>query len=488
MNFYFFYIVVLLFLNTFFIESGNMNHNNKNKKYYYDKTEIDKTKYSKIEIVLNYKGTNSFYFYLPKGTYNWNSFLNKCKEFAENQQYCESYKYIKENKVFENIIFVADLYGVEFLNNHDNTKCNLKSNFSDHKLKGEFDINDDYSFGFSTGTYCLEIFRNCKLNEDYNKKYKEIRCNIKLGNYKHIMNEINKCFNNGEVIGIYCDEECKKEIRNEGDNLTKVNEDFIFLKFQDQCYSVLPYNYNLDLDDEDKGIDQYSFFSESNYDSRKKNQVTIYNFFKDLCKNQIRYDNHRYNFSVLGGHKFCDLKDFEESKSILKKVIIIKNNGKKTIIDNINAFKNTIMNRNYTYKFILYKNNNVIEIKFLTEDGKLSCLGNKIYDYHTSIPEHLKKGYKDEIDVYGTGVLPLKLKYFDFLTEKNKLIKILDNNGNELPIKNPNNTFNYYYVLPSGKYTVYAKILSEEDYNALKKKLENSKNYSNKHQNTCLCC
>ena len=220
----------------------------------------------------------------------------------------------------------------------------------------------------------------------------------------------------------------------------------------------------------------------------KKNQVTIYNFFKDLCKNQIRYDNHRYNFSVLGGHKFCDLKDFEESKSILKKVIIIKNNGKKTIIDNINAFKNTIMNRNYTYKFILYKNNNVIEIKFLTEDGKLSCLGNKIYDYHTSIPEHLKKGYKDEIDVYGTGVLPLKLKYFDFLTEKNKLIKILDNNGNELPIKNPNNTFNYDYVLPSGKYTVYAKILSEEDYNALKKKLENSKNYSNKHQNTCLCC
>ena len=479
------YLIVINFILLYFnIRSEVENEDKKDllgfkkneKNIKCDESNIDRTKYSKIEIGFNYSKKEAFCFYLPKGTYNWNSFLKKCKEFAENPQYSESYKYIKDNNIFNEKVFKFDLYGVHILkwNDDDDVKKNkLSKCLKNHKLEGDFNIDKDYSFGFTNGSYSLRIFRDCKLKDEYYQKYEEIRYNIKFGNYEKIMKEINDCFGRGIVLGIYYDEKCTKEIENAGENLTKVNVDYIFLKFSDDCYEVLYYDYNLDLDDDDKGNDNYSFNSKSSYDSRDKNNVSIYDFFKDLCKNEIRYNNLRYNFGSLGGYLYSDLDDFEKDCSILKKVIIIGKNGKETEINNIEDFKTTVMNRECKYNFILYKNNNIFEFEFLTEKGEKTIFDNMVYDYRDYVPEYLKEAYKDNIDVYGHGILPLKVNCFNVFIKEKMLLKILkvDNGENvELPIENSSDrTINLDYPLLSGKYKV---ILDNKYSKTFQKKLE----------------
>ena len=417
----------------------------------YDESKIDRDKFVKIEIVFSYSRNDFFYFYLPKQKYNWNSFLENCKEFAENPQYSPSYEYIKTNHIFKNRVFKYDLYDVKPLENKvKNVKNYLENKLKDHKLEGDFYIDDDYSFGFQNGCYYLCIFRDCKLRSIYNEKYEKIRYNIKLCSYNDIMTKINDCFAD-KVLGIYSDKKCTKEIKNEGGNLTKVNDDFIYLKFKDDCYEVLYYDYDLDLDDDDKGKDHYVFYTESSYDIRKNEQTSIYDFFRDLCKNEIRYNNFRYNFQILGGYSYSGLDDFDKYSSVLKKVIIIDNNGNKNEINTIEDFKKTIMNKDYKYEFILYKNNNITEYEFLTEKGEETIFEKKVYDYRNSVPKYLKDIWKDEIDVYGCGMLPLKVQYFDYMIKNNIILKIIKvDNGKEieLPIKNLD------YPLLSGNYKV----------------------------------
>ena len=454
----FFNLFSFLFI-VFFLKGKDLEVPRKNVNYSkFNENNVDRTKFAKIKIVFNGSNDDVFYFYLQKGKYNWDSFLSKCKEFAENPEYSPSYEYIKTNNIFENRVFKYDLYDVKLLENKvKNVKNYLENKLEDHKLKGYFDIDNDYFFGFKNGCYSLRIFRNCKLKEEYDKKYEKIRYNINLGNYNDIMENINDCFGDGVVLGIYSDEKCTKEIKNEGGNLTKVTDDFIYLKFKDDCYEVLYYDYDLDLDDDDKGKDHYVFYSKSNYDLRNKNNVSIYDFFKDLCENEIRYNNLRYNFGSLGGYLYSCLDDFDKYSSVLKKVIIIDKYGNKNEINTIEDFKKTNMHKDYKYEFILYKNNNIIEYEYLTEKGEETIFEKKVYDYRNSVPKYLKDIWKDEIDVYGYGMLPLKVQYFDYLIKKNVILKIIKvDNGKdiELPIKNSDGTLNLDYPLLSGKYKV----------------------------------
>ena len=145
-----------LFFLLYFIKSQDLNVLEKNLNNFsrFNDNNIDRTKYSRIEIVFNHSKEDVFYFYLPKGKYNWDSFLNKCKEFAENQEYSTNYEYIKTNNIFENRVFKYDLYGVKYLGDIEkNRPKDLEGKLKDYKLEGDFDIDKDYSFGFQNGCY-----------------------------------------------------------------------------------------------------------------------------------------------------------------------------------------------------------------------------------------------------------------------------------------------------------------------------------------------
>ena len=117
-----YFILITFLLNCFkIISEEKINFNDFIKKESikgkYNESEIDRGKFVKIEIVFNYSKDDTFYFYLPKGTYNWNSFLETCKKYAENPKYSPSCEYIKDNNIFENRVFKFDLYRVYNIKN-----------------------------------------------------------------------------------------------------------------------------------------------------------------------------------------------------------------------------------------------------------------------------------------------------------------------------------------------------------------------------------